>query len=227
MEINYKSKSLVAAALLAGSAAFAPQASAVLINTDASVTDVIPGLTGYATSGAMMDGMSVTASFTSGLTQTLSWADTGANSGGVFGTGWSLSVSGDTFDTNAWTMSTGDLVLTDLRLDGRTGLTLFDRTFGGLVGTDGSALGKDIDTGTSATYSHQVAIGAAAPVGDLWHVLDVNFVTAGAAGVSGRFTFSQDADNDSRFSNVPEPSILALLGAGLLGFNFVRRRKVA
>jgi hypothetical protein len=173
----------------------------------------------------MMDGMSVTAIFTSGLNQTLSWADTGANSGGVTGTGWSLSVTGDTFNDNAWTMDTGNLTLTDLILDGTTGLTVFDRTFDNLVGTAGSALGKDIDTGVTAQYSRQVAIAPDAPVGDLWHVVSVDFTDVGSGGVSGTFTFSQDTDNDSRFADVPAPAPLLLVGIGLIGMSIARHYK--
>ena len=230
MKINMKSRGLLATVLLTASVVLAPQASAVTITQDLTNPTSIPGLTGFATTGAMMDGMSITATFTSGLNETLLWADTGATSGSVLGTGWSLSVSGDTFAFNAWTMDTGNLTLTNLTLDGSTGLTVFDRTFGGAVGTAGSALGADIDTGITAHYSSVIAIGAAVPVGDLFHVVDVSFLSGAGGGVSGRFTFRQDTDNDSRFSTVPEPTILALLGVGLLGMlgmGVTRRRKSA
>lgn len=222
MSIKMKTRGLLVTALLISSVVMAPQASAVTIVKDNTITDSIPGLTGFATNGAMMDGMSVTATFDNGISQTLIWADTGLTSGGVSGTGWSLSVTGDTFSDNAWTMNTGSLTLTNLKLDGTTGLTVFDTTFRNLVGTDGSALGKDIDTGTTATYSRNVAINPNAPVGDIYHVVDVSFLPDG---VQGAFTFSQDTDNDSRFSTVPEPTILALLGVGLLGMTATRRRK--
>ncbi|MDX2504980.1 MAG: PEP-CTERM sorting domain-containing protein [Gammaproteobacteria bacterium] len=228
MNIKMKTRGLLATALLISSVVMAPQASAVIITTDLSNPTSIPGLTGFQTFGDMMDGMSVTATFSGGLTQTLSWADTGFQAGGVSGllggSSWSLSVTGDTYASNAWTMNTGALTLTNLKLDGSTGLTVLDTTFDNLVGTAGSAAGADISTGTTARYSSAVAIGAAAPVGDIFHVVDVSFLPNGVQGI---FTFRQDTDNDSRFSTVPEPTILALLGVGLLGMTATRRRKNA
>jgi hypothetical protein len=67
----------------------AQQASAALtLVNDPTNTINIPGLTGFVTTGDLMDGMSVTATFSGGLTQTRSWADTGPGAGGVTGSGW-------------------------------------------------------------------------------------------------------------------------------------------
>ena len=54
-----------------------PRADAVIIYQTGLNTVSIPGLTGFATNGAMMDGLAVTATFTNG-SQLLFWADTGA-----------------------------------------------------------------------------------------------------------------------------------------------------
>lgn len=220
---------LAAASIYALTLGAAPSAHAVVTYaTDSSVVDNIPGLTGFATTGAMMDGMSVSAFFSTGFSQTLAWADTGPNSGGVTGTGWSLSLSGDTF-SSSWNflMGPNSGQITQLVLNGGTGFTVFDRSQPS-PGTAGSASGLDFvfaDTAINAlvTYSNPVAIIPNAPVGDLWNVVTVNF---GTTGPRTSFTFSQDTDNDARITTtVPEPATLGLLGLGLGCVLMTRRRR--
>lgn len=218
----------VGAALLAGGSAVQ---AGVIYAEDLSVTSDIPGLTGFSTNGAMMAGLTVNATFSQGLNESLLWATTGANSGGVTGSGWGLSQTGDTFGGN-WSFSFVPTVnlgtLTSLILTGNTGFTVFDRSFGGATGTDGSALGMDFAfTGgfggdATATYADIVAIVPNTAVGDLFHQLTVTF---NGNGPSSNFTFVQDTDNDSRFSTVPEPASLALLGLALVGLAATRQRK--
>jgi hypothetical protein len=205
------------------------RAAAATIVVDATTPDDIPGLTGFNTTGAMMSGMTVTAIFQT-FVETLNWTATGGDSGGVFGTGWSLEATGDTFNVNAWSFTNSNAgVLTRLILDGRPGFTLFDRT-NPSPGTAGSAQGRDFETNLAAdasvvaTYSRPVGVGGAAPVGDIFHMLDVDFAGLPAGGVQTDFLFSQDADNDSRFTQVPEPALMTLFGLGLLaGGRRVRR----
>ena len=120
--------------------------SGAIIYATGGVQTNIPGLTGFQTTGAMMDGMQVTACFVGNrICETLAWADGGgADSGGVSGTGWALRLTGDSF-VQSWEFDfTNDPgQLETLLLDGRGALTIFDRTFGGAVGTPGSALGRD------------------------------------------------------------------------------------
>jgi hypothetical protein len=207
------------------------------IVTDATITDSVPGLTGFATNGDLMDGLAITATFVSGFTETRALAGLGGGNGSAVGTNWSVLVNGDTFGVNAWTVnhSTGS-ALASLILDGIPGLTVFDRTFGGVEGTPGSANGRDFlsnlaqDASITATYSRQVAIGVNPPVGDIWHLLSINFgqLTGGGVTSGTNFMFSQDTDNDSRRippPSVPEPATLTLLGLGLLGAGFRRLRR--
>ena len=214
----------LAAAFTAGGA----QAAAIV--KDLSNPTSIPGLTGFATTGAMMNGLSVTANFVGGFSQTLLWATTGANSGGVTGTGWGLSLDGDTFSAN-WNFvfaPGASLQLTSLVLDGTNALTILDTT-NPSPGTQDSASGADfaivgdatLDAATTATYSSVVGVSPNGPVGDLFQVVSVSF---GPNGVRSDFAFRQDTDNDARLT-VPEPSTLALAGLLLAGMGAVARRR--
>ena len=207
---------------LAGLTCGAVQASSVAIVKDNSIVDNIPGLTNFATLGSQMAGLTVKATFSTGFTETLAWTTTGATSGQVLGTGWNLTLTGDTF-TDPWKFgflgAAGALgQLTQLVMNGVPGLTVFDTTDPN-TGTDGSSTGRDFELfgGTCgscdavATYSRGVAVVPNAIVGDIFHVLTVEF---GQTGPRTAFEFRQDTDNDSRIT-LPEPGSLALSGLAI------------
>ncbi|TCV86727.1 VPLPA-CTERM sorting domain-containing protein [Sulfurirhabdus autotrophica] len=204
-----KMKYLVMAIVLLGST-----------SANAAIVDQVAGLTTFVTTGADMTGMTVHAYFENGIDQLQAWSSYGGTSGGVAGTSWGLSVTGDTY-VNEWsfTNTTGSK-LTKLELDGTNGSTVFDTDFGGLVGTSNSSFGGDfwsVTSGYTYSYANAVGIGGAAPVGDIYHKLNVNF----ASGIAGNWTFAQDTDT---VSAVPVPAAVWLLGSGLLGMaGFARK----
>ena len=213
--------------------AFAAQSHAynVTVNYDAGTTQITTQLTGYGTYGDMMDGMAVTAYFSGGGSQTLSWAGTGAGSGGVFGTAWSLVEVGDTWDLSdigSWTLSATSNI-TGLFIDAGLGDTVFD-TWYGVSGTAGSANGKPFavrSSGTGdivATYIDQVALTGDAPVGDLYRFLDIQF----GAPFADTLKFTADTDNilyAGDIQPIPEPATMLLLGSGLIGLVGFGRKK--
>jgi len=180
-----------------------------------------------------MEGMRVTAILSDGsriLTLSRNWSDSaGPDTGGVnFSTPeFALSVTGDTFEANNWrldTTSIGGWHLLTLNFDGSTGQTVFDRTFGGSIGTPNSASGRDFGGfltfgGTiNALYTNIVAIGTNAPVGDIFASAVLTFGDGTFAnGVSGGRQYRFGLDTDTAASTLaPEPGTMLLLGTGLL-----------
>jgi hypothetical protein len=240
--VNAISRICGLAVVLAG--AYAGGASAATITVSQNVGTLYPttGIAPTITTGATMDGMTVTAVLSNGasiISLTQIWGDAAspANTGGVsFVTPqFALSVTGDTFEQNNWLLdftNVGNWHLLSLNFDGSTGLTVFDRTFGGSAGTPNSASGRDFGgflsfSGTiNALYSNIVAIGANAPVGDIFANVLLSFGDGTFAnGLTGgrQYRFSLDTDN-AESTLAPEPGSMLLLGTGLLAIGILLRR---
>jgi hypothetical protein len=180
-----------------------------------------------------MTGMSVTAFFNNGSSENLSWAPTSATSGGVAGTGWSLTQTGDTFGGD-WTLTnTSALPITRLFLDGLAARIVFDVNPGS-PSTPNSASGQPftrVSGGTGrdlvVTYSDLVAITGNPPAGDLYRTMDLTFSVPGGAMLPGStpLVFETDTDAGSSAIIVPEPTSAAILGVLGLAMGMMRGRR--
>ncbi|MBY0507443.1 MAG: hypothetical protein K2X03_26250 [Bryobacteraceae bacterium] len=218
--------------------AAAPVSQAGIIflnNVNAGTPLSINSLTGLPTTGDLMDGMIITATFSNGQTQTCVWAATGAGAGGCAGGAaangsFSLNVSGDT-ETNPFqltNLSTTALLLS-LTLNAAPANAVFDIiTAPGL--TPGSGFGQAVSgfTPTGApnglgTYSNIVNLGTDPAQGDLYTQLVIEFGALGLApGIVG--TFVADTDSISpAVSGVPEPVTYVLCGISLVTMGLFRR----
>lgn len=197
------------AALALGAAMLAPAHAAIIYGTGSN-TASIAGVSSTSATGATISGSSITATFGGGLSETVSWADLGGDSGGVTGTDWSLTLNGDSAISDwLFTNDTGQQ-LTTLVLDGRSGLTVFDRA-GGASGGDWVCRSGTLCDTANVVYDYIVGIGA-----DLAQVVSIDF---GTDGPDDDFSFNQPA-----LLAVPEPATLALIGAGLALVAGTRRR---
>ncbi len=248
--MNATSRLFATAVLACVVSASNASAAAITVSQDLNgITYFVSGLSQTPTMGDGMAGMRVTATVSNGaqvLSLTQSWGALGAGTGGVTfsSADFSLTVSDDTFETNAWEMDfdpQGDWHVLSLQFDGAPGRTVFDRTFGGQIGSFGSGLGKDFGGfstfggSIAARYFNQVQVGlppfrpSEVPVGDLFASLLLTFGDgAFANGLPPNASYHFSMDTDSALSAltaiVPEPTSMLLLGTGLAGL-IVRRRR--
>ena len=222
---------LVLSTLLASLAMSTANAASVTIVKDAGTLQNTTALTGFATTGADMDGMSLAITYGDGSTTSATWGNAASTSGDAQWAGGLLELTGDSFDFS-WNLI-AQVGITSILIDAGAGDSLFDTTFGGAFGTDGSALGKDFsvvsssaDYDITATYIDAIGVGGNAAVGDLYRSLFIDF---GQRAYTGTLRFFQDTDNlllAGDINPVPVPAAAWLFGSALLGFFGFSRRKV-
>jgi len=171
-------------------------ATLILLGTSALPSKATQ-LSGFRTYGDMMNGMRVTASFWDGTFQSSTWRTTGGQSGGAFGSGWSVIISGDSFDS-PWTLSNSGQGITSLVIDAIPGNTVFDIIPPPNYVTPGSAEGWEFQTLNGQNpnffaYSDTIDISQ----GDLFGRLSLYWTN----GFTGKMQFR--ADTDSGTSNNP------------------------
>jgi hypothetical protein len=179
----------------------------------------------YATTGAEMAGMLVTANGT----DTVAWAATGV----AAGTGWSLSETDDTFN-GYWTLLS-EMELSSLFIDGAPGDTMFDTIMDPEL-TPGSARGREFTyISNNAGYNGDINVTYTGPVsltgdpfaGDMYRYMRIDFTIP----FRGELVFQADTDNaliaGDITPGVPAPGALLLASLGSAGVAWFRRRQRA
>jgi hypothetical protein len=211
------------------------------INT--TVVNII-GVTGYQTYGNEMAGMTVTADFADGSSDTEIWKATSSTGGAVVGQGWQLAENGDTYTSN-WIMTITDrtLQISSLTLTGFvasdvvTDGTAFDRTQPD-PGTANSSNGHDLSVSSATGAWNAIDVAYRDPLRSLssgqsvqydeYRQIELTFgsLANGTTFVPTPFVFGNSLSfvQDTDTVGMPEPSSFILAAMGLLCIAAIRSR---
>jgi hypothetical protein len=226
-----KMKTLVALSLLV-LVATAGWAGTITVGAGGGTPYNTAALTGFSTTGAMMDGMAVRACLLNGTCSSAVWGATGAAAGAASTADWSLSLDGDSFSATWALDNLTQSPLVGLWINARPGHTVFD-IVNGPSNSPGSANGYPVTyvpgantfPDARAQYTDPLWIGGVF-YQDLYLRLAIDF----GDGFLGSVGLRMDTDNvdlDDDIIVIPEPGTYALMGAGLLALAAIRARKRA
>ena len=152
--------------------------------------------------GDEVAGMQVTVVYEDGLTEVLTWQATGGTSGGVTGSGMSLTMS----TAATFTLSASQRVVS-LTLEAKYGNAVFDILKGVNDGTRGDTLGSKIGFpyeemggdpvvgAVSVTYSDGVIREGLARGTDIFTTMTIDYSGVAGGGILGTVLFRSDMDN--------------------------------
>lgn len=171
--------------------------------------------------GADMAGMTVTAEFSNGSSETLVWSAMGTEAGGAISPGWGVMLSGDSFGqydpgTNTyyglWVISNAtNFDIVELTLNGLAAGVVFDTEYGD-VSANGSGAGREMVASNPLTF----AVYAQQYMDELFSTMILANRTGVLVEAGLRAAFMTDTDLVVTETPVPAPAGMALLALGLL-----------